>query len=541
MSTVQDPAGAGAANVIPADAPPVLAGKKALIVTVSNPGGGAPSTVVGPDAPGAPATGNPVLTAAVDASGNVETIKVDDDGDVMSTPEGLSTSGYWPDNQQEIYALGPRERNPLLVDASGNLKTRGPVTTEEAAFRDDFEGTNIATALSGTVTFALGSNIVVGLGTSFTTEVTTDLLIKNSVDGDSFYVGINAVLDDTHLEMSGPYAGTMGAGAIAVVTAWSILLGVDGAVVVGVPPASSSICAIISGVTPLQTVCIYRELDYGTLVAEMRMKLSARRADKFGFAGLFDTPVSPQNLATLIFDGVDPTQVKLSTSNSSATVETTIGTLPGGMVTGDYHIYRIEIAPGAITAYCDGMQIAQNVLHLPKPYAVLNAQAGWTLGAGPVVSDYMLVDAYYGDSFNVLSIGSSIANAPVAAQILGVDEFGNKVPIPARQYAPIATDPGLLVRPVGVTPINFASHNEVATDVVGANFVLLNAAGCQQATILNNTGVDLEVQRNGAGVTLPVLDGSFWTFRGITNANQIGVRRMDLVGTPVTVKYELEG
>lgn len=85
-----------------------------------------------------------------------------------------------------------------------------------------------------------------------------------------------------------------------------------------------------------------------------------------------------------------------------------------------------------------------------------------------------------------------------------------------------------------------ASNDSVQTTVAGNTYQVLNTAACERVTFVNDTGVDLEVQQDGAGVALPVFAGSFFTFEGITNANQLGVRRVDLSVTQVTVKYRLE-
>jgi hypothetical protein len=57
---------------------------------------------------------------------------------------------------------------------------------------------------------------------------------------------------------------------------------------------------------------------------------------------------------------------------------------------------------------------------------------------------------------------------------------------------------------------------------------------------MNDTGTKLEVQQGGAGAAFPILDGQYFPFFGITNANQISVRRADTSTTQVTVKARWE-
>lgn len=80
----------------------------------------------------------------------------------------------------------------------------------------------------------------------------------------------------------------------------------------------------------------------------------------------------------------------------------------------------------------------------------------------------------------------------------------------------------------------------VATTATGANFILLASQACKQVTIANNTGVIIEIQQGAAGVALPIFVGSYFTFFGLTNANQLGMRRNDQAATVVTAQARWE-
>jgi len=85
-----------------------------------------------------------------------------------------------------------------------------------------------------------------------------------------------------------------------------------------------------------------------------------------------------------------------------------------------------------------------------------------------------------------------------------------------------------------------AANDSVSTSAVGATYVALNTVAAERVSVINDTGVDLELRQGGSGVAIPVFAGSFFTFAGIANANELDVRRVDLSNTQVTVKYRLE-
>lgn len=84
-------------------------------------------------------------------------------------------------------------------------------------------------------------------------------------------------------------------------------------------------------------------------------------------------------------------------------------------------------------------------------------------------------------------------------------------------------------------------NTSVLTSATGAVFTAFAAQTCQQVTVVNNTGVDVEVQQDGAGAALPVINGTAYPFYGLTNAAQLAIRRVDNTNTQVTVKARWEG
>lgn len=78
----------------------------------------------------------------------------------------------------------------------------------------------------------------------------------------------------------------------------------------------------------------------------------------------------------------------------------------------------------------------------------------------------------------------------------------------------------------------------VATNATGATWTVFGSNACVAFDLVNDTGAAIEYRRNGAGVSITVPAGSARLITGITNTNQIGVRRVDVANTVVTVKGE---
>tara|TARA_R110000868_G_scaffold221145_1_gene472622 strand:+ start:51 stop:638 length:588 start_codon:yes stop_codon:yes gene_type:complete len=90
---------------------------------------------------------------------------------------------------------------------------------------------------------------------------------------------------------------------------------------------------------------------------------------------------------------------------------------------------------------------------------------------------------------------------------------------------------------VGVVATS-ATITQVQTSGTGANFVNFDDIPCDSLDITNNTGVDIEYNRDGGGYAMPIIDKQSRLIPGITNANQIYVRRIDQIGSAVIVPAE---
>lgn len=101
-----------------------------------------------------------------------------------------------------------------------------------------------------------------------------------------------------------------------------------------------------------------------------------------------------------------------------------------------------------------------------------------------------------------------------------------------REIVVIGGASGAALAPSTVTTLS------VSTAVVGTNYTAFASTPCSFLDVVNNTGTTIEFRRNGAGTPFPIFTGTSKRIAGITNASQIGVRRVDVSNTPVTVVAE---
>ena len=90
----------------------------------------------------------------------------------------------------------------------------------------------------------------------------------------------------------------------------------------------------------------------------------------------------------------------------------------------------------------------------------------------------------------------------------------------------------------GIPGATSATILSATTAAGGTTFVAFGSQACSALDVVNNSGVTIEIRRDGAGVAIPLLPGQARLFVGIANANQLGVRRLDQSTTQVTVHGE---
>jgi hypothetical protein len=90
-----------------------------------------------------------------------------------------------------------------------------------------------------------------------------------------------------------------------------------------------------------------------------------------------------------------------------------------------------------------------------------------------------------------------------------------------------------------ITPKMTSGGNISLTTSGGAGYVAFASQDCLQVTIVNNSGAEILCQQSGSGVGLPLMSDTYYTFYGISNANQIAVKRTDN-GTAVAIAARWE-
>lgn len=109
-------------------------------------------------------------------------------------------------------------------------------------------------------------------------------------------------------------------------------------------------------------------------------------------------------------------------------------------------------------------------------------------------------------------------------------------------------DTGLTDAQLRATPVKVNTAHELysavtivhaTTDAVdGTLWVAFGAQPCTGIDIVNNTDSDIEYRRGGAGLSMRIKAGASRYVQGITNANQISLRRVDVTAGAVTVEAE---
>lgn len=108
-------------------------------------------------------------------------------------------------------------------------------------------------------------------------------------------------------------------------------------------------------------------------------------------------------------------------------------------------------------------------------------------------------------------------------------------------YQLLHIDQNIIITIIPQVPSFTTSGNISAqTSATGANFVAFGSQLCKKLTISNQTGTTIEVRQNGTGVAFQIPTGNFYIFTGITNANQLSIRRSDSSNTQVTVTARWE-
>jgi hypothetical protein len=295
---------------------------------------------------------------------------------LMQAIGGYSSNNIFPSNKMALQQPAAPGATALVeVDADGAMRVRASALTTRQNFRDDFSGTSLSTALSGTLTFTAGNVNVTGTGTAFTTQVTRDMYIKLNADGETAWTKVRAVLSDTSLQLEQGYLGSSAGPAASSSTKWPTRTGSGGSFSV-----ASSIITILSGTTSGARTFIFHDLDTALIHVDfIALSISQRLSTQASFAGLFDNAASPAQQAAFIFDGTVNTQVRCRSSFSAAAADTqeTVVTLPFGLTTNLGTVnYSIDIIANKVVFMIAGVVVATHSFHTPEQWTLMNAAVG---------------------------------------------------------------------------------------------------------------------------------------------------------------------
>lgn len=268
-------------------------------------------------------------------------------------------SSYDPDPS----SINDGAKIPLSVDYSGNLRIRGPVTTDEGSFRDDFPGTSLATALSGSAQYN-GSTSVGGNGSAlYTTEVKAGQYIKKTADPETSFRQVDYVESNSQLYLTTAYPSS--GVAASVVSNWKTYTPTGGSLSV-----ASSVLSIASGTLSGNIAGIERFGDYLPYNLSFRASISQRIANQDSYIGFASGPTATAGpSARFLFTGTDATKATCTSSSSTAAadLESTLITLPIG-TTATSHTYRIDVTSTAVNFTIDDVIVCTHLNHIPSPY-----------------------------------------------------------------------------------------------------------------------------------------------------------------------------
>jgi len=78
----------------------------------------------------------------------------------------------------------------------------------------------------------------------------------------------------------------------------------------------------------------------------------------------------------------------------------------------------------------------------------------------------------------------------------------------------------------------------LTTAATGSNYTAFASTTCNSLDIVNTSSVAIEYRRGATGSSMTILSGSSRLVVGISNANQIDVRRVDQSNTQITIPAE---
>lgn len=154
---------------------------------------------------------------------------------------------------------------------------------------------------------------------------------------------------------------------------------------------------------------------------------------------------------------------------------------------------------------------------------------------GKLVKDILDILKGQGDPIQIA--GTFSADPPVGGATEAKQDTGNASLASIDGKLP-ALSSGRVPVTAGFPELAIVGIVSVQTAAVGTDYAAFASTACTALDIVNNTGTAIEYRRGGAGETIEIPNGAARLILGITNANQIDVRRVDTSNTQVTVRAE---
>lgn len=431
----------------------------------------------------------------------------------------------------------------LTLDVFDNLQTRGPVITDEGSFRDDFSGSSLYNSLTGSLKFSSNSTRVDGVGTSFTTEVSSGFYIKRTAGGESELIQVDYVQDDTTLYLVSPYSGNFN-NVASHISRYKILT----AATAGTTSVASSNLSLSSGTASGGQSYIQNNGDYLPYIFECSCAITQRIANQTTILGFSDNPSSPSKQAVVQFDGTSNTTVKFVTASSSAAadIQTSTVTLPAGATTASQNVYEIDLTADGAILLINGAVMATHINHLPGPYDVLTVSAAMTNSA-VVTATTLNIDWILWNNLDRLNITNDMVGAPtpVTGTVNATPIDGVKATysasivglVPANLATDIFTITGSATKIVRITHIEISATQTTAGN---ANVVVLKRSTANTGgTSTNPAKVPHDSQNAAASATVAAYTANptVGTLVGNIRSNKIFVSTATTMGEEITMDF----
>lgn len=291
----------------------------------------------------------------------------------------------------------------LQTDREGALRVRAQVLSDEGVFKDSFPGSSLESNLTGTCTFTNGSEIVVGSGTSFTTELTTDHYIRHTSDGQTYYQKVGKVVLDNLLYLDDVYTGT--SGSVTGVKSHYKQTIVGSATI----SVSSAEVRLSPGTANGDSARIETELDYLPMAITFSMDVSARNANQQTVVGLEG---EDGGKAQILFIGTDATKIKLRTASATSSDDDTeidLTYFESTWSTDDTLTYQIAVRPTRVELYVEGKLVASQLRHIPGPYEIMSLVAE-TENTATATTTTLTIEQVTSQSVNLIQIDSVVGD-----------------------------------------------------------------------------------------------------------------------------------